>query len=120
MLLGVPMHPASYIAYSSAGYPSHCTSCIPTTHSQCETQPPYIHTQERPDAAYGLLAVDFLPPDVLGTYLRGIAAQMAAGALQPLRSACYSLSAAATAMRALAQASHVGKVGSGVCLCACV
>jgi len=66
---------------------------------------------ERADVAHSLLAVDFMPPPVLHGLLRRVAVGVAAGWLQPLRTLCYSLQSAAAAMRVLAQAGHVGKVG---------
>jgi NADPH:quinone reductase-like Zn-dependent oxidoreductase len=59
---------------------------------------------------YSLLAIDFLPPPLLGRLLRRVADKMADGRLRPLRSLSYSLASAAAAMRALAQAAHAGKV----------
>jgi len=67
-------------------------------------------SSERPDLAHSLLAVDFMPPDVLNQLLQRVAVGVAAGKLQPLRTLCYSLHSAAAAMRVLAQAGHVGKV----------
>lgn len=74
------------------------------------TSPPNFSSQERPDVTYHLLAVDFLPPQLLGTLLTSVAAQLAAGKIAPLRSMCYPLAAVAAALRTLAQATHVGKV----------
>jgi NADPH:quinone reductase-like Zn-dependent oxidoreductase len=67
---------------------------------------------ERPDVSYGLVAVDFLRPLVLGEHLQRVAAQVAAGKLQPLRAAAYSLDlrSVTAAMRLMTQATHVGKV----------
>lgn len=45
-----------------------------------------------------------------------VAAKLADGRLRPLRSLCYSLGAAASALRALAQASHAGNAGVRPCL----
>ena len=67
--------------------------------------------QERPDVHYSLLAIDFMPPPLLGRLLSRVAAKMADGRLRPLRNRlCYGLASAASALRALAQASHAGKV----------
>lgn len=86
------------------------------------------HCRDRPDVAMQLVAVDFLPPSVLHSQLMRVSAMMAAGQLQPLCQATYSLSSVVAAMRLLAQASHIGKVraasmaGSslrGACGCAC-
>ena len=60
--------------------------------------------------SFHLVAVDFLPPAVLGKELQHVGAMVAAGHWQPLRQAAYTLSSAVAAMRLLAQASHVGKV----------
>ncbi|GAX72979.1 hypothetical protein CEUSTIGMA_g431.t1, partial [Chlamydomonas eustigma] len=67
-------------------------------------------SQERPDVQYSLLAIDFLPPQLLGGLMASVAQKVAEGKLHPLRSMCYSLASAAAAMRALAQAAHAGKV----------
>ncbi len=66
--------------------------------------------QERPDVCYSLLAVDFMPPPVLGGLLGRVSGQMAAGQLAPLRTAAYPVTNTPAAMRTLAQAAHVGKV----------
>jgi hypothetical protein len=58
-----------------------------------------------------LVAVDFLPPKVLHQQLMRVSSMMAAGQLQPLTQAAYSMTSVVAAMRLLAQASHVGKVG---------
>jgi D-arabinose 1-dehydrogenase-like Zn-dependent alcohol dehydrogenase len=65
---------------------------------------------QRPDVSYSLVAVDFLPPTILGSQMNNLSASLAAGSAHPLRQAAYPLAAAATAMRLLAQASHSGKV----------
>jgi hypothetical protein len=64
----------------------------------------------RPDVSFHLVAVDFLPPAVLGRELKHVGAMVAAGVWQPLRQASYTLTSVVAAMRLLAQASHVGKV----------
>ena len=56
--------------------------------------------QERPDVAYGFVAVDFLPPGVLHA---GMACMLAAGEVAPLRTTTYGMSSTAAAMRSLAQ-----------------
>lgn len=66
--------------------------------------------RERPDVDTQLVAVDFLPPHILQRQLMRVATMMAAGQLQPLTQAAYSMSSVVAAMRLLAQASHVGKV----------
>ena len=68
-------------------------------------------TQERPDVHFSLLAIDFLPAPLIGRLLSGVAAKLGNGRLSPLRNRLeFPLVAAATAMRALAQASHAGKI----------
>jgi hypothetical protein len=59
---------------------------------------------------YSLLAIDFLPPAELAKLLSTVTRKFSMGLLKPMRTLGYSLRSAATAMRALAQASHVGKV----------
>jgi acyl carrier protein len=66
--------------------------------------------QERPDVAYSLLAVDFLPAAVIQATLRAVAAQLAAGALAPLRQVAHTMGGATSALRQMTQASHVGKI----------
>lgn len=57
-----------------------------------------------------LVAVDFLPPEVLHQQMTQVAGMLAAGRITPLCSANYSLTSVVAAMRLLAQASHIGKV----------
>jgi hypothetical protein len=57
-----------------------------------------------------LVAVDFLPPQVLQRELLRVSGLLASGSITPLCTANYSLSSVVAAMRLLAQASHVGKV----------
>ena len=64
----------------------------------------------RPDVAYSLLAVDFLPGREVQAALRAVAAGAAAGALRPLPLVGHSLGGVAAALRALSQARHVGKI----------
>ena len=59
---------------------------------------------------YDCVAVDFLPPAVLGASLQRLSALLAAGRLAPLPRVTFSFDAAAAALRQLAQAQHVGKV----------
>lgn len=66
--------------------------------------------QERPDMQYSLLAVDFLPPDVLNSTLTHLSGELSAGRIKPLRQITHSMGSVANAMRQLSQASHVGKV----------
>jgi NADPH:quinone reductase-like Zn-dependent oxidoreductase len=65
---------------------------------------------ERPDVCFSLLAVDFLPGQVVQSALQRVAAGVAAGRLAPLPTVGYSLAAAASALRQMSQARHVGKV----------
>eukprot|EP00883_Tetradesmus_obliquus_P011533 jgi/Sobl393_1/4315/SZX67650.1 len=71
---------------------------------------PNTFVKERPDVDMQLVAVDFLPPHILQQQLMRVATMMAAGQLQPLTQAAYSMTSVVAAMRLLAQASHVGKV----------
>jgi hypothetical protein len=74
-----------------------------------------LHCRERPDVDMQLVAVDFLPPQVLHQQLMRVSSMMAAGQLQPLTQAAYSMTSVVAAMRLLAQASHVGKVRTCKC-----
>jgi len=65
---------------------------------------------ERPDVAYSLLAVDFLPASGLHTALFKLAAQLAGGAVHPLPAAVHKLSSVAAALRQMSHARHIGKV----------
>jgi hypothetical protein len=71
---------------------------------------PAAAAAERPDVAYSLLAVDFLPDEGVQNALQRVAAGVAAGQLAPLPTVSYSLGAAAAALRQMSQARHVGKV----------
>lgn len=57
-----------------------------------------------------LVAVDFLPPQVLQQEMLRVSSLLAAGHITHLTTANYSLTSVVAAMRLLAQASHVGKV----------
>jgi hypothetical protein len=65
---------------------------------------------ERPDVAFRLLAVDFLPAGVIQQQLATIAAGAAAGVLRPLPVVAHGLGSVAAAMRQMSQARHVGKI----------
>ena len=67
--------------------------------------------QERPDLAYHLLAIDFLPPLVLSGRLQWLAGVLAQGAVQPLQSVVYGLGDTQAALRHMAQAKHMGADG---------
>ena len=56
------------------------------------------------------MAVDFLPPPVIGATLANLAQQLADGVLRPLRHISHSMGGVAAAFRQMIQASHVGKV----------
>ena len=58
---------------------------------------------QRPDVAYSLLAVDFLPDGEVQSALRAVAAGAAAGALRPLPLVGHGLSGVAAALRAMSQ-----------------
>ncbi len=64
--------------------------------------------QERPDVAYHLVAVDFLPPSVVAGRLRWLSALLAKGSVQPLATLVYGLSDTAAAFRRMSQAKHAG------------
>jgi NADPH:quinone reductase-like Zn-dependent oxidoreductase/3-oxoacyl-(acyl-carrier-protein) synthase/acyl carrier protein len=66
--------------------------------------------QERPDVAYSLVAVDFMSEAALNAALTRVASAAAAGKLHPLPLVGHSLSAAASALRQMSQARHVGKI----------
>jgi NADPH:quinone reductase-like Zn-dependent oxidoreductase len=67
---------------------------------------------ERPDVCFSLVAVDFLPLKVLQQQMLRVSSLLAAGQITPLCTANYTLTSVVAAMRLLAQASHVGKVGT--------
>jgi len=60
-------------------------------------------TAERPDVRYSLVAVDFLPPAVVGSTLRKVARQLAAGVLRSLRHISHTLGSVANAFRQMIQ-----------------
>lgn len=64
----------------------------------------------RPDVQYSLLAIDFVPPSIMGTMLSGIARSLARGTAKPLQALSYGLASTAGAMRAMMQAQHTGKI----------
>ncbi|PNG99823.1 Phenolphthiocerol synthesis polyketide synthase type I Pks15/1, partial [Tetrabaena socialis] len=65
---------------------------------------------ERPDARFGLLAVDYMPAPTLNRNLRRVAAGLASGELRPLPGIVHGLASVAAALRQMSQARHVGKV----------
>jgi NADPH:quinone reductase-like Zn-dependent oxidoreductase len=58
---------------------------------------------DRPDVCFSLLAVDFLPGQVVQSALQRVAAGVAAGRLLPLPIVCHNLASAAAALRQLSQ-----------------
>jgi len=66
--------------------------------------------QERPDVRFHTVAVDFMPPAVVGTGLATISQLFSAGEIKPLPALMHSLADASAAMRQLSAARHVGKV----------
>ncbi len=64
----------------------------------------------RPDVQYSLLAIDFVPPSIMGRMLGRITQGLAGGLMRPLQSLSYSLGSVAGAMRAMMQAQHTGKI----------
>ena len=69
--------------------------------------------QERPDVAYGFVAVDFMPERALHAAMLRLAAMLARRALTPLPNAVHDVANAAAALRQMSQARHVGKVVVG-------
>ena len=59
---------------------------------------------------YQLLAVDFMPEEVLSMHLGNAAAGLSRGSLTPLTRVCHSLKGVVAALRQMSQAQHVGKV----------
>jgi hypothetical protein len=59
--------------------------------------------QERPDARYALLAIDFLPVSVLRSAMLRLASGLASGAARCLPLCRHSISAASSALRQLSQ-----------------
>ena len=66
--------------------------------------------QERPDASYHCVAVDFLPNSVVQTSLQGIAEGLSQGCLQPLPQVLHRMQDVAAAFRQMSQARHAGKI----------
>lgn len=75
---------------------------------------PQRMAQERPDIRYQLVAIDFLPPQVLQHSMAELSRMLAAGQVQPLQSLAYDFSSIQTAFRQFSQAQHVGKIISRV------
>jgi acyl transferase domain-containing protein/NADPH:quinone reductase-like Zn-dependent oxidoreductase/acyl carrier protein/thioesterase domain-containing protein len=66
--------------------------------------------QERPDVAFSLLAVDFMPENALHSALMSVSAGAAQGDFRPLPFVTHSLSNVSSALRQMSQARHVGKI----------
>ncbi len=83
---------------------------------------PQRMTQERPDIAYHLLALDFWPRTVMGSALRHIVSVATKGHLSALPSRCFAMQDAPQALRTLSQGAHTGGVGMlcVVLLCMCM
>lgn len=58
---------------------------------------------ERPDVRYSLVAVDFLPPAVIGETLHKVAGRLSSGELRPLRHISHSMGSVAAAFRQMIQ-----------------
>ena len=65
---------------------------------------------ERPDVAFHMLAIDFMPRAVLQQLLLQVSRDLATGRVAPIRAAVHDMTAVHAAMRQMAQARHVGKV----------
>jgi NADPH:quinone reductase-like Zn-dependent oxidoreductase len=65
---------------------------------------------ERPDVAFHMLAIDFMPPAVLQQLLLQVSRDLATGRVAPIRAAVHDMTVVHAAMRQMAQARHVGKV----------
>lgn len=79
---GRPQLPALELAsaYRCCYQPPPIAPCLPT--SPHEDRDPFLHffnSQERPDVAYHTVAVDFLPPPLVGAGMARVAASLAAG-----------------------------------------
>ena len=66
--------------------------------------------QDRPDVAFGYVAVDFLPEAALHIAMQRLSNRLATGKLRPLPSASHSIANVVSALRQMSQARHVGKV----------
>ena len=59
--------------------------------------------RSRPDVSYHILAMDFLPADVLRDALRSLTGSLASGGVQPLPIASHEVNATAAGLRQLSQ-----------------
>ncbi|KAK9803996.1 hypothetical protein WJX72_011444 [[Myrmecia] bisecta] len=66
--------------------------------------------QERPDVQYQLVAIDFLPGQVLQRSFRRLSHMLAAGRVWPIQALTYDFRHIPTALRQFAHARHVGKI----------
>jgi len=66
--------------------------------------------QERADAGFSMVALDFLPPAAAGASLRRLAASLALGVHTGIGGAVHSLGHTRAAMRQMSKAQHVGKL----------
>lgn len=81
---------------------------IRETHmATCECQ---VCFADRPDVCYSLVATDFLPPLVLSSSLKHMAAMLAAERIAPLQCLSYKFADVAGALRQFARAQHIGKI----------
>ena len=98
-------------ATASLSNPPPCQLTLATTkHIFLANGAPSFSAAERPDVHYSLVAVDFLPPEVIQATLSKVSASLACGTITPLRQITHNLGTVATAFRQMIQASHVGKV----------
>lgn len=110
-----PCFSAAIGALTSPGFVAATLSCLALGGAYVEVGKRAIFsharvTQERPDVAYHILAVDFWSPEKVGGGMRTLAALMATGAVKPLTAALWPLGEVVPALRALGNAGHVGKI----------
>lgn len=66
--------------------------------------------QDRPDIAYKIVAIDFLPARSLGAKMRELAGLLAGGTVAPPQGNLFRLGDASAAFRKYSQAQHIGKL----------
>lgn len=66
---------------------------------------------DRPDLQYSLLALDFMSEPALQALLSGLACNLAAGKIKPMRTTVHHIRSVATAFRQIAQ---VGEMKSAM------
>ena len=81
----------------------HVTLCRFVEIGKRDIWSPQRAAQERPDVAYNLLAIDFMPINVLQSALRQLASRLASGTAHALPLAQHSIDRASTALRQLSQ-----------------